>query len=242
VTAPAERANVRSSDQVAISGPPRRVRPVGSRQPWQRTRTRTSSTSWLRVAPTTAALTTRHAPAQDTSERARSSSRAWCARYRPFAMKVRVQVASPETRLWQFSAVAATAQSVSAVTRKPGSRFAMAAPPDLMTASSGTGGRTPCPQRASSPAVISTAEPYRNDCLLVPRSRTTIIGRMKIGSSRIITRKNRTLNRASGFAQPCRLPGLSGLVIGPLVAQRDTAVKTSKIRSGSGNFSRSAGT
>jgi hypothetical protein len=93
-------------------------------------------------------------------------------------MKVRVQVASPETRLWQFSAVAATAQSVSALTRKPGSRCAMASPPDLMTASSGTGGRTPCPQRASSPAVMSTAEPYRNECRPDSRSRTTIIGRM----------------------------------------------------------------
>jgi hypothetical protein len=49
------------------------------------------------------------------------------------------------------------------------------------------------------------------------------------------------LMRASGFAQPRRLPGLSSLVSEPLVAHRDTALKARKIRSGSGNFSRSGG-
>ena len=58
-------------------------------------------------------------------------------------MKVLVPVASPETRLWQFSPVAATAQSVSALRRNPGSRFAIAMVSDPMAASSAAGCRTP---------------------------------------------------------------------------------------------------
>jgi hypothetical protein len=72
--------------------------------------------------------------------------------------------------------------------------------------------------------VISTDEPYRNDWRPDSTSRTSIIGSTKIGSRRIIRRKSRILNRANGFAQPRRLPRLSGLVIEPLVAHRDTAV------------------
>ena len=156
-------------------------------------------------------------------------------------MKVRVQVASPETRLWQFSPVAATAQSVSAVRRNPGSRSAMdmvAGPDDRVV-----GGRL---QDAVAPAGFVAGGDV--DRRAVPgglpadaASRASIIGSMKIGSSAISSRKSRTLNRASGLAQPRRLAGPSALVIEPLVAHRDTAVKARKIRSGSGNFSRSGG-